>query len=51
MAFYFTAMAILYSAIHDKEHDAARRCPNGHPVSPSAMYCEECGLKVIEAQD
>ena len=50
MAFYCTAMAILYSAIRVKEHDDARRCLNGHPVSPSAKFCEECGSKVIETK-
>jgi hypothetical protein len=48
MAFYSAAMAVLYSAIHVKEHDEARRCPNGHPVSPSSTFCEECGSKIIE---
>ena len=51
MAFYCAAMAILYSAIHMKEHDEARRCPNRYPVSPSAKFCEECGSKIIEHQD
>jgi len=50
MAFYCVAMAILYSAIHVKEHDEARRCPNGHPVGPSAKFCEECGTKIVELQ-
>ena len=48
MAFYSAAMAILYSAIHVKEHDSARRCPNGHPVGQSAKFCEECGSKIID---
>ncbi len=51
MAFYCAAMAILYSAIHVKGHDEARRCPNGHPVSPSAKFCEECGSNIIEHQN
>lgn len=50
MAFYSVAMAGLYSAIHIEEHDDARRCLNGHPVSPSAKFCEECGSKIIESQ-
>jgi hypothetical protein len=51
MAFYSMAMAILYSAIHVEEHDETRRCPNGHHVSPSAAFCEECGSKIIEQQN
>ena len=50
MVFYCAAMAILYSAIHVEEHDETRRCLNGHPVSPSANFCEHCGAKVIERQ-
>ncbi len=46
MAFYSAAMALLYSRIHVTEHDAARRCPSGHPVSPSAKFCEECGAEI-----
>ena len=48
MAFYCVAMATLYTAIHAKEHDEARKCQNGHPVSPAARFCEECGARVIE---
>ena len=48
MAFYSIAMAILYSAAHVREHDDARRCPNGHPVRPSAKFCEECGGEIQE---
>jgi len=51
MVFYCVAMAILYSAIHIEQHDAARRCPVGHPVSPSAKFCEECGSKIIETEN
>jgi len=50
MAFYSAALAILYSAIHVKEHDEARRCPSGHRVSPSAKFCEECGSEIIEVK-
>jgi hypothetical protein len=31
MAFYSAAMAVLYSAAHAKNRDAARRCPMGTP--------------------
>jgi hypothetical protein len=51
MAFYSAAMALLYSRIHVAEHDAARRCPDGHPVSPSAKFCEECGAEMVERGD
>ena len=48
MAFYSAAAAILYSAIVVSRSDPAGRCPNGHPVSPSASYCEECGAAVAK---
>jgi hypothetical protein len=51
MAFYSVALAMLYSGIHIEEHDNTRRCPNRHPVSPSAKFCEECGEKIIEQEN
>ena len=48
MAFYSAAAAVLYSAIVVAKRDPARRCPNGHPVSPSAVFCEVCGARVGE---
>ena len=51
MAFYSAAMALLYSRIHVAQHDAARRCPRGHPVSPSATFCEKCGEEIQEPED
>ena len=45
MVFYSVSLAILYSAIQNGGQ--ARRCPNGHPVSPTAKFCGECGLEVI----
>ena len=51
MAFYCVAMATQYSAIHIEEYDETRRCLNGHPVSPSVNFCEQCGSKVIERQE
>jgi hypothetical protein len=48
MAFYSAAAAILYSAIAVAKLDPARRCPNGHPVSPSADFCESCGAAINE---
>jgi hypothetical protein len=46
LAFYSTAFAVLYSAIHVEKLDANRRCSNGHRVPPLAKYCEECGAPV-----
>jgi hypothetical protein len=46
LSFYSVATAILYSAVQVREHDETRRCPNGHPVSPSAIFCEQCGTKI-----
>jgi hypothetical protein len=46
MVFYFAALAILYSAVG--ENREGRRCVNGHPVSPSATYCERCGQSVMQ---
>jgi hypothetical protein len=50
MAFYAAATAVLYSAIVVSGSDPARRCPNGHPVSPAARYCESCGEAVPEEE-
>jgi hypothetical protein len=49
MFFYAVAAAILYSAYVVRKHDPARRCPNNHPVSPSALFCEVCGASMGEA--
>jgi hypothetical protein len=48
IAFYSAAAASLYSAIAISRSDPARRCPNGHPVSASASYCEACGADIAE---
>jgi hypothetical protein len=50
MAFYSAAAAVLYSAIVGARSDPARRCPNGHPVSLSASFCESCGAAIAEQQ-
>ena len=50
MGFYVSAMAILYSAIHVKQRDARRRCPNGHPIPPLGDFCDQCGERIIEEQ-
>lgn len=50
MAFYSAAAAILYSAVVVSKHDPVRRCHHGHPVPPSALYCEICGAFVGEPE-
>lgn len=50
MAFYSIGVAVLYSAIVVSRTDPARRCPGGHPVSPSAAYCEACGVRVPDPE-
>ena len=46
VAFYSVAACVLYSATKAEKLDEARRCLNGHRVSPLAKYCEECGAPV-----
>lgn len=48
MGFYSAAAAILYSAIAVSRSDRDRRCPVGHPVSPTAGFCEVCGASIPE---
>lgn len=48
MVFYSAAAAMFYSAVVVAKRDPARRCPNGHPVSPSAVFCEVCGSRVAD---
>jgi hypothetical protein len=43
MAFYGAAFCSLYSAINAPNLFRERKCPNGHPVSPTAHFCPECG--------
>jgi hypothetical protein len=47
MAFYAAAFGILYSALQVQELDEQRRCGNGHPMSPAAKFCEECGEPAV----
>jgi len=49
MIFYAAAWAMLYSGerVMGME-EGERRCPNGHPVSPSVRYCEQCGNSVLD---
>jgi hypothetical protein len=48
MAFYSTAMAILYSYL--KADTAVPRCINGHAAGVTAQYCETCGQPVRRSQ-
>lgn len=49
LIFYLIPLAVMYSAIHVEKFDESRRCLNGHPVSPLAKFCEECGAPVAPA--
>ena len=40
MAFYLAATSTLYSVIVVSRADVVRRCPDGHPASPSANFCD-----------
>jgi hypothetical protein len=48
MAAYSFGLAALYSGVVCSRRDPARRCPNGHPVPPSAVFCEQCGEPVTD---
>jgi len=41
--FYAASFCTMYSLIHVDEVDANSCCLNGHPMSPLAKFCEECG--------
>jgi len=41
--FYAVSFCVMYSLINVQKQDPSRRCLNGHPISPSAKFCEECG--------
>ena len=43
MVFYGAAFATLYSASVIGYSGMDRRCPNGHAVTLTAKFCEECG--------
>lgn len=43
MIFFLIPGAVLYSAIQVEGSDQSRKCLNGHHLSPSAKFCEECG--------
>lgn len=42
-SFYAISFCVAYSFLHVEKFDAGRRCLNGHPISPLAKFCEECG--------
>src|SRR5262245_11781137 len=47
LMFYGAAAAVLYSAAQLREHgDRPRVCFNGHAVSLTAHFCEQCGAPV-----
>jgi len=46
LVFYFAAFAICYSYIRVQQHDQRPHCKNGHPASPSAKFCQECGAEI-----
>jgi len=48
MAFYAGAVSIFYSKTR-AEFIGAPRCTQGHPVGPSAKFCEQCGSPVESA--
>ena len=41
--FYAASFCVMYSLLHVERIDAESQCLNGHPISPLAKYCEECG--------
>src|SRR5262249_25685871 len=48
MAFYFAALAILYSAA--RSVDASPRCVNGHVAPPRTSLCAQCGQPVLRTK-
>lgn len=46
MAFYAVACSVLYSSSRLENAATNRKCPNGHPVSPFANYCDTCGISL-----
>jgi len=41
--FYSASFCVAYSLLHVEKYDAEHQCLNGHRMSPSAKFCEECG--------
>jgi hypothetical protein len=51
LIFYGAAAGTLYSAARLRTHgDPPRTCPNGHPVSIGARFCERCGAPAVSAR-
>jgi hypothetical protein len=48
LPFYSVALGVLYSATQIQKKGFIRKCPNGHEVSLSAQYCEECGQLILD---
>lgn len=48
LPFYSVALAIFYSASQVGKNGFRRKCPNGHQVSFSAKYCENCGQPILD---
>ena len=46
MIFYSAAFATLYSASVVGYSGMDRKCPNGHAVTITAKFCEECGAEL-----
>jgi cytochrome bd-type quinol oxidase subunit 2 len=49
MAFYAAALGVLWSFARMQESDFPR-CPNGHPASSDAKFCQECGSPIQAGQ-
>jgi hypothetical protein len=43
ITFYAVSFCVMYSLLHVDRFDEGRRCLNGHPISPLAKFCEDCG--------
>jgi hypothetical protein len=43
ITFYAISFCVMYSLINVEKRDSVLRCLNGHAISPSAKFCEECG--------
>ena len=48
LPFYSLGLAIFYSASQVGKNGLIRRCSNGHQVSFSAKYCENCGQQILD---
>ena len=48
LPFYSLGLAIFYSASQVGKNGLIRKCSNGHQVSFSAKYCENCGQQLLD---